>query len=90
MTRPDVEAAVRRALTSVAPEVDAASLKAAVPIRDQVELDSFDFLNFVVALHAELDVDVPETDYGQLATLDSAVSYLCQRRDSAGRPAGIP
>jgi acyl carrier protein len=86
VTRQDVEAAVRRALTSVAPEVDAPSLKATVPIRDQVDLDSFDFLNFVVALHGELDVDVPEADYGKLTTLDSAVGYLCQRRDRAGRP----
>ncbi len=90
MTRQDVEAAVRRALTSVAPEVDAPSLSAAVPIRDQVDLDSFDFLNFVVALHAELDVDVPEVDYAKLATVDSAVNYLCQRRDRAGGPPGIP
>lgn len=81
---------MRRALASVAPEVDGASLKASVPIRDQVELDSFDFLNFVVALHAELDVDVPETDYGRLATVDAAVSYLCERRDRQGGPTGNP
>jgi acyl carrier protein len=44
-----------------------------------VDLDSFDFLNVMVAIHDELGVDVPEVDYAKLTTLDAAVTYLCQR-----------
>ena len=50
-----------------------------MPLRDQVELDSFDFLNVMVTIHEELGVDVPEADYAKLTTLDAAVTYLCQR-----------
>ena len=45
----------------------------------QVDLDSFDLLNVMVAIHDEPGVDVPETDYARLATLDAAVTYLCPR-----------
>lgn len=85
MTRDEVAAAVRRALTSVAPEMDAVELAPNVPIRDQVDLDSFDFLNVLVALHRELGVDVPEADYGRMTTVDEAVTYLCERLDRASR-----
>jgi acyl carrier protein len=85
MTRDDVAAAVRRALTSVAPEMHATELAPDRLIRDQVDLDSFDFLNVMVALHDELGVDVPEADYGKLTTLDAAVTYLCERLERASR-----
>lgn len=49
------------------------------PLRDQVDLDSFDFLNVVVRLHEVLGIDIPESDYGELATLDSAIDYLVRR-----------
>ena len=51
MTRAKIEAAVLKALAEVAPEVDAASLRRERPLRDHVDLDSFDCLNFFVALH---------------------------------------
>ena len=79
MTRDEVTAAVRRAVTAAAPEIDATTLRPDVPLRDQVELDSFDFLNVMVTIHEELGVDVPEADYAKLTTLDAAVTYLCQR-----------
>ena len=47
----------------------------AVPLRDQVDLDSMDWLNFLVALHAKLGIDIPEADYGRLVTLDGVVLY---------------
>jgi acyl carrier protein len=74
-----VTAAVGRALTAVAPEIDATTLAPDLPLRDQVDLDSFDFLNVMVAIHDELGVDVPEADYGKLTTLDATVTYLCER-----------
>jgi acyl carrier protein len=79
VTREQVRAAVLRALADVAPEADAATLRPDRPFRDQVDLDSFDFLNFMIGLHAQLGVDVPETDYPKLASLEAAVDYLSAR-----------
>lgn len=79
MTRDQVRTAVLRALADVAPEADAARLRPDRPFRDQVDLDSFDFLNFMIGLHAQLGVDVPEADYPKLASLEAAVDYLSAR-----------
>ena len=51
----------------------------AADLRDALDLDSMDFLNFVIALHGSLGVDVPEGDYVKLATLNGAVDYLAGR-----------
>jgi acyl carrier protein len=79
MTREAIREAVVRALTSVAPEIDASSLGPDQAFRQEFDLDSIDFLNFVIALHASLNVDVPEADYTRLATLNGAVEYLASR-----------
>jgi acyl carrier protein len=79
MTREAVREAVLRALADVAPEVAVQSIRLEAPIRDQVDLDSMDFLNFVIALHGSLGVDVPETDYGKFTSLKSAIDYLAGR-----------
>jgi acyl carrier protein len=67
---------VLRCLGEIAPEADPARVKPDVSFRDQLDLDSMDFLNFVIALHEALGVDVPEVDYPKLATLDGCVGYL--------------
>lgn len=79
MNRTELRAAVLQALSDVAPELDAATLRPDRPIREQIDIDSYDFLNVIVALHARLGVDVPERDYQALATLDGAVVYLADR-----------
>jgi acyl carrier protein len=76
MTAEEIRAALLRALGRVAPEVDLTSLRGNVPLRTQVDIDSIDFLNFVIELHRELGVDVPEAEYAALTTIDSAVTYL--------------
>jgi acyl carrier protein len=85
-TTPDtLRATVVEALLDVAPDVDPATLDAAAPFRDQFDFDSMDQLNFVVGLHRRLGVDVPETDYPQLATLDGCVAYVLRALRTAGR-----
>jgi acyl carrier protein len=79
MTRDEIRQAVVEALTSVAPEIDPRSLRPEQGFREQFDLDSMDFLNVVIALHGSLGVDVPEADYGKLATLSAAVDYLAGR-----------
>lgn len=79
MTRDQVRDVVVEALLSVAPEIDPRALGAEQSLREQFELDSMDFLNFVIALHRRLGIDVPESDYSRLATLKGAVDYLAAR-----------
>ena len=66
-------------LSAIAPEVAADELVDTRPLRRQVDLDSLDWLRFLVALHERLGVDIPEADYPQLATLADLVGYLRAR-----------
>ncbi len=66
-------------VTEIAPDVDPTTVLSSVDFRDQFDFDSMDTLNFAVALHRELGVDVPEADYSQLASLDKCVAYLAAR-----------
>jgi acyl carrier protein len=76
MTPDEIHAAVLRALGGVAPEADLEHIKPDVSFREQLDIDSMDFLNFVIALHKGLGVAVPEQDYPHLATLRGCVEYL--------------
>ena len=76
MTESEIRRIVRQALSNVAPEVDLGSIDPAKDLRDQMDLDSVDFLNFVIGLHKELGVDVPDADLPKLGTLDGCVVYL--------------
>jgi acyl carrier protein len=71
-----VRATILQVLGSIAPEADSATLDPAVPFRDQLDLDSIDFLNFVIGVHEALGIDISETDYARLGTLDDAVAYV--------------
>ena len=63
-------------LGDIAPEADLQTLPPDKGLREELDIDSMDFLNFVIALHEKLGVDIPESDYPQLITLDGAVAYL--------------
>jgi acyl carrier protein len=67
---------VLRILGEIAPEADLTRLKSNVSFRDQLDIDSMDFLNSVIALDEELDVRIPESDYPKLSTLDARVVLL--------------
>jgi acyl carrier protein len=77
------EQAIRDALFAVlrgiAPELAPGEIAADKPLRDQVDLDSMDFLNFLIRLHEKLGVEVPEADYAKLVTLTDFVVYLQAR-----------
>lgn len=79
MTTDDLRTLAIRTLQGIAPEVDAAALRGDRPLREQVDLDSVDWLNYLVGLHEATGVDIPEADYGQLVTLDALVAYLAAR-----------
>ena len=79
MTRDEIRNAVIQALTSIAPEIDPRDLQPDTVLRQELDLDSMDFLNFVIGLHERLGIDVPEQDYPRLTTLNRAVDYFASR-----------
>lgn len=78
MSNDEIRVRVIKTLSGIVPELDPATLKPVVSLRDQLDVDSMDFLNFLIALHSEFGVDVPEADAGKLATIDACVDYLAQ------------
>ena len=64
-------------LKRIAPELE--DVAPAKPLRDQVDLDSMDWLNFLVALNERLNIEIPEADYRKLGTLEQIVDYLCAK-----------
>lgn len=81
MTKDEIRETVLRILGQIAPEADLSQIKPDLRIRDQLDIDSMDLLNFVIGLHKELGVDIPETDYPKLTTLDGCIDYLAARRE---------
>jgi acyl carrier protein len=79
MNAAQVRAGVLAELKRIAPELEEADLAPAKPLREQVDLDSMDWLNFIVALHERFRVDIPESDYARLGTLEETVAYLERR-----------
>lgn len=82
MTEAEVRGAVLAAIHRIAPEVDPAGIRGDTRLRDQVDIDSIDFLNLLLELDRTLGIDVPESDYGQLDTLDNIVAYMQARVES--------
>jgi acyl carrier protein len=76
MNDPEIKALIFELLGNIAPEADFSSLAGGADLREELDLDSMDFLNFVIALHERTGIDVPETDYPRLFTLDGAIAYL--------------
>jgi acyl carrier protein len=74
--RDEIRATVLRVLGDIAPEADLERITPEVSFRDQLDLDSMDALNFVIGLHHALGVDIPESDYPKLATLEGCVEHL--------------
>ncbi len=75
-----VRATIAEVLAGIAPEVEFSALDPTAPLRDQIDLDSMDFLNVIVGLHERLKVDIPESDYARLVSLDDLVAYLAAKK----------
>jgi acyl carrier protein len=76
MNRNELRSVFLEELHRIAPELEEGELKSDRLLREQVDLDSMDWLNFLVALHERLAIDIPEADYRRLGTLDQALDYL--------------
>lgn len=79
MNDKELRATVIDTLLAIAPEVEPDELRDDKPLRSQVDLDSMDWLNFLIALHEKLAVDIPEADYAKLVSLRDLLAYLAAR-----------
>ncbi len=76
MTEPEVRKIVLDIIHDIAPDEELTDVKGDVRLRDQLDLDSMDFLDIVMELRKRYKIEVPEDDYMELATLDGCVNYL--------------
>jgi len=76
MNQDQIKAAIVESLLSVAPEVDPEKIDPGKDLREQCDLDSMDFLNFVIGIHHSLGVDIPEVDYPSFISLEKAAAYV--------------
>jgi acyl carrier protein len=83
VTESEVREKVLEVLAELAPEVDVHALKSNVRLRDQLDLDSMDFLNFLIGIDEQLGIDIPEADYPRLTTLESIYAYLLEKLPAA-------
>ena len=79
MTDEDIKKIIFTELTTIAPEADPAALAPTANVRETLDIDSYDFLQFLIALSEKLAVEVPEKDYAKFTTLDGMVRYLAER-----------
>jgi acyl carrier protein len=80
MTDQDIRAVVLEELSNIAPEADMAAVNPSGDLREELDIDSMDFLNFITAIDKRLGINVPELDYPKLMSLDGAVAYLEAKR----------
>ena len=76
MTADDIKHAVLEILADIAPDEDLSNLKDEVPFREQLEMDSMDFLDIVMELRKRYRIQIPEEEYTELASMSSTVKYL--------------
>ena len=79
MTREEIRSTLLSCLSEVAPEIGEEEIEDDTDLRDELDLDSMDILRWVQGIHKALGVEIPEEDYGQIATLGEAVDYVAAR-----------
>ena len=79
MTKTEIRETIIAGLSQIAPEADFEELSPTENIREELDIDSFDFLNFLIGLDDKLGVEIPESDYEKLISLNDLISYLMQR-----------
>ena len=79
MTTEQIRSTLLACLSDVAPEIDADEIEDGMDLRDELDLDSMDILRWVQGINKALGVEIPEEDYGKIATLGDAVDYVAAR-----------
>lgn len=75
-TEEEIKTAILASLNFVAPEIDLTAIRQDLPFRDQIDIDSLDFVRFLIHLHQTLNIEIPESDYSRLTTIDSCIQYI--------------
>jgi acyl carrier protein len=83
MTEAEIKRAIFDGLRTIAPESKPEALAPNANVRKTLDIDSYDFLNFLIGLNEKIGVDVPESDYGKLRTLEEMLRYLSARMGEA-------
>jgi len=78
MTPDEIKRVLFEELGNIAPEADPAAVDPDADLREELDIDSMDFLNLIIALHKRLKVEIPEADYAKLATVNGALGYLAR------------
>lgn len=76
MTRSEIREVILDILENIAPDEDLSNLQDDIPLREQLELDSMDFLDIVMELRKRHRIQIPEDDYVHLASMESTIAYL--------------
>jgi acyl carrier protein len=76
MNDDEIRAVMQEELNNIAPEIDLKMVDPSADLREALDIDSMDLLNFIIAIHHRLGVDIPEIDYPKLVTLDGTLAYL--------------
>jgi acyl carrier protein len=84
MTKEDIKKVVLDIISEIAPDEDLSNVQPGVRLREQLDLDSMDFLDIVMELRKKHGIEVPEEDYQQLASLDSCADYLTPKFTGVG------
>jgi acyl carrier protein len=79
VTNDEIRAKVLAALAAAVPELEPDALAPDANLREALDIDSMDFLNFAIGLHKAFGIEIPEADYRSLATIDGCVAYLGAR-----------
>jgi acyl carrier protein len=79
MTRDEIRSTLLRCLSDVAPDIADQEIEDDMDLRDGLDLDSMDILRWVQGIHKALGVEIPEEDYGEIATLGDAIGYVANR-----------
>lgn len=80
MTEEEIKQTIFQSLKRIAPDTEPSALKPDENIRETLNIDSFDTLQFIVALNEQLGLEIPEEDYGKIITLKALVSYILDKK----------
>jgi acyl carrier protein len=82
----EIKEIILKTLGKIAPEADLTRLKPDLNFREQLDIDSMDLLNIMIALHHAFNIEIPEADYPKLMTLNGAIAYLASSDRKEGEP----
>lgn len=85
MNKDEIKKLVYQLLKQIAPDTEPSTLQADENIREVLDIDSFDSLQFLVSLNQKLGIEIPEEDYGKITTMKTLVNYILEKLKHKGK-----